>query len=182
MFQVPYVRKRDHPQFDGIRRSDSTVPLQKNKHNPLENVVKSSLSRSLSDIWEFESKQKTPGVAENVVMNSVKEDFNEDIQLDDAKPIDEEDIETLNGSRKNINVHKIYLPQCAASYYKGNLPQNEVSVLCKSMDKLNRYLKSSKDEIRAGVPGRYLNAVMSQEIMGNFIINLPLSFLYNSDF
>ena len=53
-------------------------------------------------------------------MKSEREDLNDDIKVGDAKPIDEEDIETLSGSKKNVDVHKIYLPQCAAYIIKGN--------------------------------------------------------------
>jgi len=73
------------------------LAVQKNMHNPREDAGKSSLARSLSDIWEFESKQKTPNVADNVTMRSEKEVLNEGIKLGDAKHIDEEDIETLSG-------------------------------------------------------------------------------------
>lgn len=164
IFQVPYARKRNHPQFEGIKRSNST----RNSQNPVEDGSKPNLSQSLSDIWKLESKQSAPNIT------------NKDMKLGDSKPVDEEEAEIFTTSKKNEDVPKGYLPQCAASYYKGKLMQDDESILCKSIDKLNKYLKACKNEIRAGVPGRYLYAVIGQDATGKFTKNPAYSFMVST--
>lgn len=59
---------------------------------------------------------------------------------------------------------RIPLPQSAASFYSGFSPQVEVVESDESMRRLNWYLKARKGDVKAGVPGKYLHAVMGQEV------------------
>lgn len=61
----------------------------------------------------------------------------------------------------------ISLPQSAASFYNGWSPLMEVSESCESIEKLNIYLKSKRDDVNAGVPGRFLHVVIGKDISGN---------------
>lgn len=61
----------------------------------------------------------------------------------------------------------ISLPQSAASFYNGWSPVMEVSESCESIEKLNVYLKSKRDDVNAGVPGRFLHVVIGKDVSGN---------------
>ncbi|XP_034697698.1 exopolyphosphatase PRUNE1-like [Vitis riparia] len=66
-------------------------------------------------------------------------------------------------NKRKSSLSKIPLPQSAASFYIGDSPHMEVVESCESINRLNSYLKASRDEVNAGVPGRFLHAVMGQD-------------------
>ena len=70
-------------------------------------------------------------------------------------------------NKRKSSLSKIPLPQSAASFYIGESPHMEVVESCESINRLNSYLKASRDEVNAGVPGRFLHAVMGQDLAGN---------------
>lgn len=72
---------------------------------------------------------------------------------------------TVNKRRSNLST--IPLPRSAATFYLGDSPLIEVVESCESINRLNLYLKASRDEVNAGVPGRFLQAVMGQDFSGN---------------
>lgn len=72
---------------------------------------------------------------------------------------------TVNKSKGNLA--SIPLPQSAASFYNGFSPAREITEVCESSSRLNLYLKARKVEVNAGVPGKFLHAVMGQDVSGN---------------
>lgn len=42
----------------------------------------------------------------------------------------------------------------------------EIVESCESIYRLNNYLRSRKDDVKAGVPGKFLHAVIGQDISG----------------
>ncbi|XP_077253775.1 uncharacterized protein LOC143892795 [Tasmannia lanceolata] len=71
---------------------------------------------------------------------------------------------TYSVSKKSSDLSKISLPQSAATFYCGSLLQMEVVETCESIIWLNQYLSSRRADLRAGVPGKFLHAVIGQEV------------------
>lgn len=78
-------------------------------------------------------------------------------------------LKSYSMSRTKPNLSKIPLPQSAASFYNGFSPLMEIVESCESIIKLNSYLKARKDEVSAGVPGKFLHAILGQDVCGNFL-------------
>lgn len=70
-------------------------------------------------------------------------------------------------TRRKEKLSSILLPLSAASYYNGVSPEMEIVESCESINKLNAYLKARKGDVNAGVPGKFLHAVMSSDGAGN---------------
>lgn len=83
-----------------------------------------------------------------------------------ARPIIEKSY-SLNPRKQNLS--SIPLPQSAASFYSGFSPLVEVVESCESINRLNLYLKCRRDDVSSGVPGRFLHAVIGQDVSGNFL-------------
>lgn len=75
---------------------------------------------------------------------------------------------TYTVTRRKEKLSNILLPLSAASYYIGVSPEMEIVESCERIDKLNAYLKARKDDVNAGVPGKFLLAVMGSDGAGNF--------------
>lgn len=73
--------------------------------------------------------------------------------------------------KKRISLPKIPLPQSAASFYNGYSPRMEIVESCESINRLNLFLKSRREEVDAGVPGRFLHAVIGQDVPGNYMLS-----------
>ncbi|PON39538.1 DHHA2 domain containing protein [Parasponia andersonii] len=71
---------------------------------------------------------------------------------------------TYSMNKRKVDLSSIPLPQSAASFYNGISPQMEVVEQCESTDKLNSYLRARKDELNSGVPGKFLHAVIGQDV------------------
>ncbi|CAN1828618.1 Exopolyphosphatase PRUNE1 [Linum perenne] len=68
-------------------------------------------------------------------------------------------------SESKLSPSKAQLPQSAASFYAGFTSQLfQIVESCESMKKVNQYLKARKNDVRAGVPGQFLQAVLGQEL------------------
>ncbi|ESW03307.1 hypothetical protein PHAVU_011G003300 [Phaseolus vulgaris] len=70
---------------------------------------------------------------------------------------------TYTVTRRKEKLSRILLPLSAASYYSGVSPEMEIVESCQTTDKLNAYLKARKDDVSAGVPGKFLHAVMASD-------------------
>ncbi|KAF4400384.1 hypothetical protein G4B88_018726, partial [Cannabis sativa] len=103
-----------------------------------------------------------------------------------------EDHQTLHGSSKPIektypvnkrkeDLSSIQLPQCAASFYNGISPIMEVVEQCETAKRLNLYLRAGKVEVNAGVPGRFLHAVIAQDVsdVGSVALTIAYAFYLN---
>lgn len=68
--------------------------------------------------------------------------------------------------KRKQNLSNIPLPQSAATFYNGISPEMEIVESCESIYRLNNYLRGRKDDVKAGVPGKFLHAVIGQDISG----------------
>ncbi|KAA8544803.1 hypothetical protein F0562_019606 [Nyssa sinensis] len=86
---------------------------------------------------------------------------------------------SVNEGRTNLS--RIPLPPSAASFYNGYSQQMEIVDLCESVNRLNLYLKARKDDVNAGVPGKFLHAVMGQDVsdVGSFASTIMYAFYLN---
>lgn len=78
-----------------------------------------------------------------------------------AKPLFQKS-STLN--KREPVLSEIPLAPSTALFYNGNSPYVEVVQSCQSIHRLNMYLRSTKHEVNAGVPGRFLHAVIGPDI------------------
>ncbi|KAK6285036.1 hypothetical protein POUND7_003988 [Theobroma cacao] len=67
-------------------------------------------------------------------------------------------------NKTKTSLSRIPLPQSAASFYNGHSPRMEIVESCESIKSLNMFLKSKRDEVDAGVPGRFLHTVIGQDV------------------
>lgn len=67
-------------------------------------------------------------------------------------------------NKRKSNLSNIPLPQSAATFYNGFSPQFEILESCESTMRLNLYLKAGKDDVSAGVPGKFLHAVIGYDV------------------
>ncbi|XP_027356781.1 exopolyphosphatase PRUNE1-like [Abrus precatorius] len=184
--QEPYIRTRENPYFDGLLRSNNIGETRpKNFVSDMsEDVMDLSLDNSAVSIFNYESSEHSS--SERWLKTSKIAPF---IQLD----IQSELIELANPkhlgyaktyivTRRREKLSSILLPLSAASYYNGVSPEMEIVESCESIDKLNAYLKARKDDVNAGVPGKFLHAVMGSDdadvgtvastIMYSFYLNI----------
>lgn len=67
-------------------------------------------------------------------------------------------------SKRGTNLSNVPLPPSAALFYYGNSPHMEVVESCEGVSKLNVYLKAKKDYVTAGIPGRFLHAIIGPDV------------------
>ncbi|KAK1260433.1 hypothetical protein QJS04_geneDACA023637 [Acorus gramineus] len=91
-----------------------------------------------------------------------------------------EEVAPENGTSSKAD-YKVLLPRSAASFYGSNTSQTDVLDLCESVCRLNRFLKEGKAEVKAGVPGRFLHAVIGQEVadVGSVVSTITYAFFLN---
>ncbi|KAK2995281.1 hypothetical protein RJ640_029612, partial [Escallonia rubra] len=84
-------------------------------------------------------------------------------------------------NRRRTNLSGIPLPPSAASFYNGYSPDVEIVESCESIHRLNMYLKARRDDVNAGVPGRFLHVVMGQDIsdIGSVASTISYAFYLN---
>ncbi|KAI4331973.1 hypothetical protein L6164_016917 [Bauhinia variegata] len=87
---------------------------------------------------------------------------------------------TINERKEKLSSN-IPLPMSAASYYNGYFPEIEIVESCESITKLNAYLKARRDDINAGVPGRFLHAVIGFDDIdvGTVVSSITYAFYLN---
>ncbi|XP_020536053.1 exopolyphosphatase PRUNE1 isoform X1 [Jatropha curcas] len=95
-----------------------------------------------------------------------------------ARPVIEKSY-SINQRKQNLS--KIPLPQSAASFYNGFSPQIEIVESCESISRLNLYLKSRRGDVSVGVPGRFLHAVIGQDVsdIGSVAATIMYAFYLN---
>lgn len=71
----------------------------------------------------------------------------------------------------STNWFGVPLPRTAASFYNGNSPRIELVEPCEGICRLNMFLKAGKDDVKAGVPSRYLHAVLGPQSSGNHTLS-----------
>lgn len=85
-----------------------------------------------------------------------------------ARPVFEK---SYSMEKRKPYLSNIPLPESAATFYYGCSLEMEIVESCESINWLNTYLKARRDDINAGVPGKFLHAVMGQDISGNPILS-----------
>lgn len=70
-------------------------------------------------------------------------------------------------SKRQTDFSDIPLPPSAAFFYSGVSQRVEVIQSCEGVYKLNMYLKAGRVEVNAGVPGKFLHAVIGPDVAGN---------------
>ncbi|KAI3455885.1 hypothetical protein Pfo_012548 [Paulownia fortunei] len=208
-----YVRTRDDPFFDGMRRGEAAVVnkgsafdfqgklARKNiyvsssdigdqgprdigitvtedvtyspKNSPSD-IVLEPIGRSLSGRW---SKTSSPLVVIQSDLNINFDDLNEPSKVSSPDAWEaKEEFTTQSGfampaiqtsyhvSKRQTDISNVPLPPSAALFYYGPSPQMEVIKSCESIYKLNMYLKARRDDVNAGVPGRFLHAVIGPDV------------------
>ncbi|XP_021823695.1 exopolyphosphatase PRUNE1-like isoform X1 [Prunus avium] len=187
--QEAYSRARKNPFFDGLLRAEDGTPSP--PIDLQASLGSRNISRTMSDIGNTHTRNahdsltdignnpflqpferskigKTASFAFTDVQSLFSFDPNEPIEANEKPP-------TVNGltsptsaksfrvNRRKENLSTVSLPQSAASFYNGDSPEFEIVASCPSINKLNSFLKATKDEVNAGVPGRFLHVVMAQD-------------------
>ncbi|GMP70987.1 hypothetical protein CsSME_00029587 [Camellia sinensis var. sinensis] len=212
--QEPYIRARDNPFFDGIRRSNASL-VDRTTIFDLQEKGSRNISRSASDIGD-RSRNIVTDISNKFLYSPSKDspadiilepysqsssgrwskipkttpflspsidlsiDFEEEKGLiKESSPTASEateecrlltgmarpSIERSYGLNKRVtNLSRIPLPPSAASFYNGYSPQIEIVESCDSINRLNLYLKARRDDVNAGVPGKFLHAVIGQDL------------------
>lgn len=141
-------------------------------------IQNSSFSHSLSDIWERESKWSLPNTYYDHAIRLEKQETNSTpesvvVEVEENSSADnnshlKELKRTFTEEGKNATHCKNYSPRSAATFYCGSFSPADASVLemCNSIERLNKYLEATKADVEAGVPGKFLQAVIGQELAG----------------
>lgn len=184
VLQEPYIRARENPYFDGIIRGDAASSEKITEKTLKDSSPNISLETFDQPSYDVLSK---PGRAQTFAFPSKNSDSG--IDLDETNYLTEDlgtyeanEVRYMNPGLGKTTVEKTYsvnnrrsdlsripLPQSAASFYSGNSHQMEVVESCDSINWLNQYLKARRDDISAGVPGKFLNVVMGQEVTGKSV-------------
>lgn len=146
MQQGKYIRARENPFFDGLKRGGST--------------------KNRKSVFEFTGRTKTTTRSSSVVLHKTTETVSSKTDIK-KQPLDSsstqiDDIRTIEKSSKQVS-----LPPCAASFYSPQIDIDAAVKFCQSIQKLNMYLKASKDAVNAGAPGQFLRAVLGH-VSGNY--------------
>ncbi|KAK4361396.1 hypothetical protein RND71_020348 [Anisodus tanguticus] len=200
-----YVRARDDPFFDGMRRGETAVI---NIGNGLD-ILRKVTTRSASDVGNRgEQKKISVKLSENDVYNdrhspnsapkSIREPLGRSLSVRwsatsklDSSPVgrprsslqSSPKSSEANGeyhspglpayersysvTKKSRTISDIPLPPSAASFYCVNSLQMEVLGSCQGIHRLNMFLKARRDAVSAGVPLRFLYAVIGPDCCGN---------------
>ncbi|GMI91988.1 hypothetical protein HRI_002868100 [Hibiscus trionum] len=154
--QKPYIRTRENPYFDGLLVKDGALTDDSSNHDfgRISDVQK--ILKSTSEISGSGRK--------NIDLDTSEKSM--ESPLDDSvpslmRPVLEKSYKVM---RKRTSLPNIPLPQSAASFYNGHSPRMEIVESCENINRLNLFLKSKRDEVDAGVPGRFLHAVIGQDV------------------
>ncbi|KAL3522924.1 hypothetical protein ACH5RR_015758 [Cinchona calisaya] len=232
--QETYIRARDNPFFDGMRRGDAAVidkggnftfngkvttgsitrtgsdlgsrrnrkiisevlenPSSLLKSSPTD-IILEPFGRSSSGRWSVISEATSSPISDHQSKFKFKiEEANESQKESPQKASQvNEDCRTIIGFSKPIleksysvnkrltNLIKVPLPPSAALFYNGHSPKMEVVESCESIYRLNMYLRARKEDVNAGVPGRFLHAVIGPDIcdVGSVASTIMYAFYLN---
>ncbi|KAH6823849.1 hypothetical protein C2S53_013104 [Perilla frutescens var. hirtella] len=142
------------------------------KNSPLD-IVLEPIGRSSSGRW---SKTSSPLVVIRSDLNVNFHDLDEPltvsspdskegkelaIQIGSNRPSVEK---SYHVSERQTDISNVPLPPSAALFYQGPLQQMKITESCPSVYKLNKFLKARRDDVNAGVPGRFLHAVIGPDV------------------
>lgn len=123
-------------------------------------------------MWELDLNQKGPHdlvntsetKSENSELKSNSPNEQSNFQKDQLVNNSDAEKELSWNSRPSLTTSA----QSAAAFY-GSISLKDGSPIletCPSVDRLNQYLKAAKADLKAGVPGKFLNVVIGQEVAG----------------
>ncbi|XP_055803522.1 uncharacterized protein LOC129872603 [Solanum dulcamara] len=214
-----YVRARDDPFFDGMRRGETAAINKESGLEILRKVTRNDILRSASDVGNRGQKGISVKLSDNDVYNdrhspnsaskSIREPLGRSLSVRwsaasklnslpvqspqsglkvDLHDVDESSVQSspksseANGeyhspgaltlpayersytvTKKSRTISDIPLPPSAASFYCGNSLQMEVLGSCQGIHRLNIFLKERRDYVSAGVPSRFLHAVIGPD-------------------
>ncbi|KAL9366192.1 hypothetical protein Peur_037391 [Populus x canadensis] len=163
MAQDSYNRGQEHPFFAGLLRGNESGGR--------------SISRSTSDIGDFRSKNfsgisgKSKDLPIKDSVSDILEPFEQtafgtlwNIPASTSFEFQRSQFDSSVDSGGTNDLVKIPPPQSAASFYNGYSPQFEILESCDSIMRLNLYLKARKNDVSGGVPGKFLHAVIGQDV------------------
>ncbi|MED6110860.1 hypothetical protein PIB30_046866, partial [Stylosanthes scabra] len=131
--QAPYVRARNSPYFDGLLRG----------HDQQAVIITGS------------SENETTQLMKKITVSDDVDDYDEEVMIIEKT--------SYMVTRTKEKLSSVLVPLSAASYYHGISPQMEIVEYSESINKLNAYLKATKDAVNAGVPGKFLRAVLASD-------------------
>ncbi|KAM3361678.1 hypothetical protein P3S68_016532 [Capsicum galapagoense] len=211
-----YVRARDDPYFDGMRRGETAVINKGSGLDIPRKVTRNDITRSASDVGSRGKKKTSVRLSENDVYNDrhspnsaskrIHEPLGRSLSVRwsaaselnsspvgsprsglkvDLHDVDESPVQSSPKSseakgayhspgglalpayersysvtKKSRAISDIPLPPSAALFYCGNSLQMEVLGSCQGIQRLNMFLKARRDDVSAGVPSRFLHAVI----------------------
>lgn len=184
--QEPYIRARENPYFEGLLRADDQVPLNSKEGTNDNNVFQSELDSNETRFEKLVLDDMSEEVIDHLpVLISEDSDFNKQHTSSEPNRTTEtnEKNQALQSHAIPANIEKTYtvtrrkeklsnmmLPISAALYYTNGVSSEiEIVESCESINKLNAYLKARKDDVNAGVPGKFLHAVIGSDDAGNFL-------------
>ncbi|XP_056166136.1 uncharacterized protein LOC115681133 isoform X2 [Syzygium oleosum] len=141
--------------------------------------LKSKAGRSTS--FSFQSVQSESSVGLDDQNSSPDSNFSSNEERESFHVLDfsqrsfaERKSYTVNTGKSSLL--RIPLPQSAASFYNGVSPLMEIVESCQGIKRLNLYLKERRDDVSAGVPGRFLHVVIGQD--GSDVGSLAAAIMY----
>ncbi|CAI8600494.1 unnamed protein product [Vicia faba] len=187
--QDPYIRSRENPFFDGLlskdidetKTSKLVMDMSKNDidHLPFDNSA-------FTKDFKYESIEHSPSekwLQTSKIAPIIQLDIQSNEEENSHAPSILQHVEKIyTVTRRKEKLPNVLLPLSAASYYNGVSPEIQIVESCESIEKLNAYLKARKDDVNAGVPGKFLYAVMGSDdadvgtvastIMYSFYLNI----------
>ncbi|XP_068322935.1 uncharacterized protein [Pyrus communis] len=206
----PYNLARKNPFFNGLLRLDDQNPSPPTVDFPAI-PGRPNISRTMSDIGNTLTRKGQVPFSDDSVLEPferAKLGKTASFAFANVQPVSSFDLGKLNEpaieandrkhgrvnglasvtsgksfrvKRRKENLSTVSLPQSAALFYNGDSPQFEIVASCPSMYKLNLFLKARKDEVKAGVAGKFLHVVMAQDVadVGSVASTISYAFYLN---
>ncbi|XP_051129054.1 uncharacterized protein LOC127249973 [Andrographis paniculata] len=112
------------------------------------------------------------------IVSSTEDDAKQDVISSSTQSVR---ISSYSVSKRQTDISNVPLPPSAALFYCGASPKMEVVETCESVLKLNTYLKSRKDDVNAGVPGKLLHAVIGPDVSDVGSVASTIAFAFYLD-
>ncbi|KAI7740405.1 hypothetical protein M8C21_022147 [Ambrosia artemisiifolia] len=173
--QGKYIRARENPFFDGLKRGNASMNNRKSLFDFMGRTSKQKVTRSSSAIGHTSDLPQ---------LHIRKEPFDMSLSgsVDLSSPQIADDIQSHRDVQKSFisfsKREQVSLPPCAASFYYGSSPQIDAVESCESIQKLNMYLKASKAAVNVGVPGQFLRVVLGPISDAGSFISIIMYSLY----
>ncbi|CAL9093844.1 unnamed protein product [Musa textilis] len=134
-----------------------------------QDTTSTSLSHSLR---EMDCKQRPPGTTNTSKPVPASSDVEQELTRASG-----------DAERNSSRPSTASSAQSAAAFFGNISPRSDSSILeaCESIDRLNQYLNHRKADVRAGVPGQFLHAVIGQAVadVGSVVSTIACAFFLN---